>query len=136
LARLLVTNENCQAAFSLDGRWLVTTSSRDFSFWDTQTWQVRRKVPLDLGSAVAGPLAFSRDGRLLAVAANRRDIKLLHPETGAEFATLTAPDSQNLSRVAFSDDGSRLMATTDGRAIQVWDLRTLRHELAGLGLDW
>jgi WD40 repeat protein len=136
LARLLVTNENCMAAFSADGRSLVTTSSRDYSFWDTQTWQVRRKVTLDLGSAVAGPIAFSRNGRLLAVAANRCEIRLLQPETGEELATLTAPDSQNLMRVAFSADGSRLVATTVARAIQVWDLRTLRRELAAMGLDW
>jgi hypothetical protein len=60
----------------------------------------------------------------------------MHPQTGEELATLTAPDPQNLSRVAFSADGNRLVATTVGRAIHVWDLHTLRCELVGMGMDW
>jgi WD40 repeat protein len=135
-ARLLITNDNCVAAFGMDGQSLVTTSSRDYCFWDTTTWQVRRRVKLELAGAVGGPMAFSANGRLLAVAANRRDITLMHPQTGEELATLTAPDPQNLSRVAFSADGNRLVATTVGRAIHVWDLHTLRCELAGMGMDW
>ncbi|HKX62506.1 MAG TPA: WD40 repeat domain-containing serine/threonine protein kinase, partial [Verrucomicrobiae bacterium] len=134
--RLLLTNENSIAAFSTDGRTLVTTSSRDYCLWDTSTWQVRRRVPLDLGSAVAGVIAFSPDGRLLAVAANRREIKLLHPQTGDELATLTAPDPQNLARLVFSPDSARLVATTVGRSIQIWKLSILRRQLAELGLDW
>jgi WD40 repeat protein len=97
---------------------------------------VRRRVKLDLGSAVAGPVAFSSDVRLLAVAANRHAIKLLHPQTGEEYATLTAPDPQNLTRLSFSADGQRLAAATIGRAVQIWDLRVLRRELAELGLAW
>ncbi len=136
LHHILLTNENTIAAFSPDGRTLVTTSSRDYLLWNTQTWQVRRRVPLDLGSAVAGPIAFSPDGRLLAVAANRRDIRLLNPESGDEFSTLTAPDPVNLAHLSFSGDGSRLVAAAVGRSIQLWDLRTLRRDLARLGLDW
>jgi len=133
--RRLITNDNCRAAFSTDGQSLVTASSRDYSFWDTRTWQVRRRVRLDLGSAVGGPIEFSPDGRMLAVAANRRDVKLLHPQTGEEFATLTSPDSQNLSRLAFSADGGWL-AGTGSRAIQIWNVRVLRGELGTLGLAW
>jgi WD40 repeat protein len=133
--RRLITNDNCRAAFSTDGQSLVTASSRDYSFWDTRTWQVRRQVKLNLGSAVGGPIEFSPDGRMLAVAANRRDIKLLHPQTGEEFATLTAPDSQNLSRLAFSADGGWL-AGTGSRVIQIWNLRALRGELETIGLAW
>jgi len=136
LERMLLTNENSIAAFSTDGGTLVTTSSRDYCLWDTATWQVRRRVPVDLGSAVAGMIAFSPDGRLLAVAANRREIKLLHPQSGDELATLTAPDPQNLARLIFSPDSTRLVATAVGRSIQVWKLSILRSELAGLGLDW
>ncbi len=136
LHRILLTNENSIAAFSPDGRTLVTTSSRDYILWNSGSWEVRRRVALELGSAVAGPVAFTPDGRLLAVAANRRDVRLLDPTTGEELATLTAPDPVNLSRLAFSADGSRLAATVVGRSLQVWDLRALRRELAGLGLDW
>jgi tetratricopeptide (TPR) repeat protein len=39
--------------------------------------------------------------------------------------------------LAFSPDGSRLVVVTnDGPAAHVWDLRAIRNELAGRGLDW
>jgi tetratricopeptide (TPR) repeat protein len=39
--------------------------------------------------------------------------------------------------LAFSPDGSRLVVVTnDGPAAHVWDLRAIRKELAGRGLDW
>jgi WD40 repeat protein len=136
LVRRLVTNDNCTVGFSPDGRTLVIASSREYSFRDTSDWQVRHRVALGFGGAVAGPLAFSPDGRLLALAANGRDIQLLNPANGAELATLTAPDAQPLEQIAFSGDGTRLAACLDGRAIQLWDLRMLREELAALGLDW
>jgi serine/threonine protein kinase/WD40 repeat protein len=136
LVRRLVTNDNCTVGFSPDGRTLVIASSRDYSFRETSDWQVRHRVALGFGGAVAGPMAFSPDGRLLALAANGRDIQLLNPANGAELATLTAPDAHRLEQIAFSGDGTRLAASIDGRAIQLWDLRRLREELAALGLDW
>jgi tetratricopeptide (TPR) repeat protein len=39
--------------------------------------------------------------------------------------------------VAFAPDGSRLViVTNDGPAARVWDLRAIRKELAGRGIDW
>jgi WD40 repeat protein len=134
--RLLIAKDNCAIAFSPDGHTLVSSSSREYCFWSTRDWQVRHRVKLDLGAAVPGPIAFSADGRLLALAANRQDIQLLNPETGSEFATLRAPDSRLLHQVVFSGDGSHLAAMIDGRAIQLWDLRALRKELAAMALDW
>jgi tetratricopeptide (TPR) repeat protein len=42
-----------------------------------------------------------------------------------------------VAAAAFSPDGSRLVvATNDGPAVHVWDLRAIRRNLAAMGLDW
>jgi WD40 repeat protein len=41
-----------------------------------------------------------------------------------------------VSSPCFTPDGSRLVVTTEGQGIQVWDLRLIRQQLAGIGLDW
>jgi hypothetical protein len=39
--------------------------------------------------------------------------------------------------MCFSPDGSHLVAThVEFKGIYVWDLRRIREQLAGLGLDW
>ena len=62
-----------------------------------------------------------------------RLIRLVETETGRTLARLESPD---LCRgwPVFSPDGSRLVVTTnDGPAVHVWDLRTIRRQLAGDG---
>jgi eukaryotic-like serine/threonine-protein kinase len=136
LVRQVVTNENAQIAFSPDGRSLVTITTQEYVFWDTTSWQARHRVSLNLFGSVAGSVAFSRDGKLLAIAPDRREIKLLDPQTGEELATLIAPSPETFEYMAISADGSRLAAATMNWVVQVWDLRTLRRELAEFNLDW
>jgi WD40 repeat protein len=136
LVRHLITNESARVVFNPDGRTLVTLTVREYAFWDTATWQARRRVPLDLSGDVPGAIAFSGNGRWLALAPDRRRIVLLDPGTGRELATLTSPSLDNFEQMAFSSDGRYLAAATLNRAIQLWDLLSLRKELTELGLDW
>jgi WD40 repeat protein len=78
---------------------------------------------------------ISADSRTLAVASTMTTIRLMRPDTFEEIATLAAPDTQLIARLAFSRDGSRL-AVGAGKTIHVWDLRALRQSLRHLGLDW
>ncbi len=134
--RQLTTNMNTSAEFSPDGKTLMTCTAQEYCLWDTVDWRVRHRVEIRKGSDTPGPLAFSRDGRVLALAPKRRLIKLLNPQTGAEIASLTAPVVQNLRWLAVSPDGAYVAAFADSGYIQLWDLRLLRRQLAVLGLDW
>jgi WD40 repeat protein len=120
-------------AFSPDGRWLVTSTIEEYRFWAVGTWERRRVIRRDWG--LDGPVAFSRDGRLLALAHSRHAVRLHDAATFAELATLEAPDPWQITSLCFTPAGGLLVATTD-HAIQLWDLPAIRTQLRGMGLDW
>jgi WD40 repeat protein len=90
LIRQLIAQDNARIAISPDGRTLATATPREWVWWDTDSWQPRRRVPLGLLGGVPAPVAFSPDGRLFAIAATRTDVDLLDAHTGEARATLTA----------------------------------------------
>lgn len=125
-----------RAAFSPDGRWLVTSSlTHPRQTWEVGSWQ---EFPYEKRH---GGGVFSPDGKLLALTHRAGSMSLHHglelidAVTGHDLATLAAPNQLHAWSVAFSPDGSQLAVTEYGR-IWLWDLRTVRRELAMMGLDW
>ncbi len=64
-------------------------------------------------------------------------IRLLFPQTGRELAWLSVPEETSLAPQCFTPDGTRLIAygVANGQ-LYIWDLRSIRQQLAELGLDW
>jgi WD40 repeat protein len=120
-------------AFSPDGRWLVTSTIEEYRFWAVGTWERRQVLRRDWG--IAGEAAFSRDGRILALAHSRHAVRLHDAATLAELATLEAPDPRQITWFCFTPTGGLLVATM-GHAIQLWDLPAIRTQLRAMGLDW
>ena len=118
--------------FSPDSRWLVIATDQEYSFFDASTGQRGRRVPVD----GAGPVAFSHDGRLFAIGIRYSVVKLLDVATTEELATLEAPSTPMTGQLAFSPSDTQLAVAGIGQAVQIWDLRTLRRELAARKLDW
>ena len=124
------------ATFSPDGRTLVTGVRTRFSFWDVGSWELKTSLPRGPRS-LAGLIAFTRDGGLLALSQGRHQIQLHDAATLRRLATLETPAGPaNLVGLSLSPDGTRLAATTDYNVVALWDLRRLRQELAALDLDW
>jgi WD40 repeat protein len=120
-------------AFSPDGRWLVTSTIEEYRFWAVGTWERRQVIRRDWG--LDGPVAFSRDGRLLALAHSRYAVRLYDAASFAELATLEALDPRPITWLCFTPAGGLLVATTD-HSIQLWDLPAIRAQLRAMGLDW
>jgi WD40 repeat protein len=125
-----------RVAFSPDGRRLVVGGQGEYRFWETGSWQPGLLLPRDRLEETPGPLAFTRDGRVLAVAPSARRLRLVEPETGRVLATLAPPRGQVILDLSFSPDGAWLAAATDGPAVQLWDLRHVGEELAARKLGW
>jgi serine/threonine protein kinase/WD40 repeat protein len=137
VADLLPQARGTAVVFSPDGRWLVTCTSREWCFWEVGTWQAVRRIPRLQDGYLAGPIAFSANQELLAVGVTRDLVRLVHPATARDLATLRSPDADEIQHLHLTPDCGYLITRTLGPArLQVWDLRRVRAQLRDLGLDW
>jgi serine/threonine protein kinase/WD40 repeat protein/Tfp pilus assembly protein PilF len=129
---------NALPAFSPDNRWLVIGAFQDYSFYqlDGDRWRCSRRLQRDTAAASAGLVAFTPDAQLVALAHSSRSIQLLQTQHWQQLATISTPDSEELTCLRFSPDGSKLAAGTIDGTIQLWDLRLIRARLREMGLDW
>jgi serine/threonine protein kinase/WD40 repeat protein len=131
----LPANHHARAAFSPDGKWLATTAA-ELRVYESGSWKLHRTLPLTKEGTALDDVAFSPDSSLLAVGNSPRGIQLFSPATGARLAILESPQPATLSRLIFSANGSSIAALQYNRAVQVWNLRDLRRQLARMNLDW
>jgi WD40 repeat protein len=127
--------DSARVLFSPDGRWLAVDKfpGQECRLWHVGSWQPGPTIQVSRSFLT---MAFSRDGRLLAIDDAGR-ARLFDPDSGREVATLdagTGPSALFFCLV-FSPDGTQLAAGRD-HIIHLWDLRRIREELASLGLDW
>jgi serine/threonine protein kinase/WD40 repeat protein/Flp pilus assembly protein TadD len=126
-------------AFSPDGHWLVAFSAdlagAPFDFWEVGTWKRGPSIPSSGTQANPAPV-FSPDRGLLAVPVSPQQIRLADAATGQTIAHLTALQPLQAQPLAFSADGTRLIASTNQKTALMWDLRRIRARLREMDLDW
>jgi WD40 repeat protein len=86
------------------------------AFRDTRSLRVRRSFATR--ATVTGSLAFSGDGRMLAVGSDHA-ARVLDVATGVEL--MSVPVDDYYPAVNLSPDGTRLAVTTQGM-VQVWEV--------------
>jgi tetratricopeptide (TPR) repeat protein len=118
-----------QPAFSPDGKWLAA-GRRPSRIWRVEGWQPGPELEGNSAST------FTPDGALVEFG-YEQFVRFRDPETGRALATFEDPDQDRTGSIAFTPDGSRMIciAPETGR-LHVWDLRSIREQLAQLGLDW
>jgi WD40 repeat protein len=119
-----------RAAFSPDGKWLVTAGEQGCRFCRVESWR-----PDWADGKPCTHIAIAPDGGLVALAAGPA-VRLLKGSKAEYIATLDSPEGRTVNELAFSPDGGRLAAASDGQAVVTWDLRLIRRGLADVGLDW
>ena len=119
--------------FSPDGRLLATASYQDSSvkLWETATSRKLRELSTGTGNSLtlAPQIAFSRDNKLIAVAAGENSTKVWDIASGRELQTLAGPQGSVMAAigiyfVAFTPD-NRLVTISD--AMRVWDVTNGRE---------
>ncbi|MBU6401663.1 MAG: hypothetical protein KGS61_15205, partial [Verrucomicrobia bacterium] len=134
--RELATEMSPNLEFSPDGRWLVTSTGSEYRFWRTADWTPAHRIRRPGNDDLPGPLTFSSDGRLLALAETRGVVHLVSPETGETLAQIEPAPAGELVSLAFNADASLLAMTLVGAPPQVWNLRYIRQQLAAMHLNW
>ena len=118
--------------FTRDGSHLVVSAPPRHVLIETGTWQVVRDVP------GRGPSAAHVGVDLLARTDLENRIRLHSFQTGEHIASLEAPPgfTSRVASIDFSPDARFLAAASTTQIVELWDLQTLRRELAAQGLDW
>jgi WD40 repeat protein len=129
---LVPSQSKVLVCFSPDGKWLATTGWGGVCrLWAVDSWQEGPSP-----GATNGFVAFSPNGRMLAVETGQNSVRLVDPDTGREYARLEDPNQDRAGYPAFSPDGTQLVVTGEAQWLHIWDLRAIRAELAQRGLDW
>jgi WD40 repeat protein len=122
--------------FTPDSRALVISRGDEFSFWDVETLQPVLRLQRE-GIPFPGHVAFSPDGRLMALEMAPAVVHLKETATGRTVARLEDPNGDRAAWLAFTPDGASLVVWagyTGG--VHVWNLRAIRARLKEMNLDW
>jgi WD40 repeat protein len=106
---------------SRDGRFLATGGSADdktVALWDPVLFQLKRRIE---AKVIVRALAFSPDGKRLAVGGNKKRVDVYGTRTGKRLETIRGLPGTP-SALAFAPDGKRLLIVTFRGRTEIRDL--------------
>jgi len=108
------------AAFSPDGRRIVTVSSRTVRLWDSETLKTVLELIANNNQLSA---AFSFDGSRLVTTSIDGTAHIWDAASGVHIMVLRGHEAAVLS-AAFSPDGSRIVTASSDKTARIWDAKT------------
>jgi serine/threonine protein kinase/WD40 repeat protein len=122
--------------FTPESRTLIICRGDAYTFWDIETLQAIRRLEVDV-ALYPGFVAFSPDGKLMAMEMAPAVIHLKEVATGRTVARLEDPRGDRSEWLGFTPDGTQLVVVARyAKAIHVWNLRAIRERLKAINLDW
>jgi len=123
------TDAIASVAFSLDGRWLATTSKSDHDLflWDRQNTSAAPLKLIGHDKAIETAL-FSPDGHWLATGSEDNTIRLWNAQNFSDPAIILKGHDGNVNALAFSSDGNWLASGSADTTVRLWDLYALTTE--------
>jgi WD40 repeat protein len=115
-------SEVSDAAFSLDGRYVLTSSSDQTA----KLWNARSGALLKTLSGhkkYVNSVALSRDGTQVLTGSRDGTAKLWDARTGALLNTIMVSTETWVSNAVFSPDGRFVLTTSPASAAKLWDVR-------------
>ncbi len=117
-------------AFSPDGKTLATAGGNQFGrnepnklrLWEVASGTMVRAVPGLKKDGAVKAIAFSPDGKVVAVGGTNNQLVLWDAGTGKEIRVLEAKDK--IFSLAFAPGGKTLAAAGDGGLAGIWDVGT------------
>ena len=122
-------------AFTPDSRRLVTRDAKEYAAWEVGTWRKLASWPADTTS-LAARIRFSPDGTLVAVLQGNDRVQFVRTGDWRVVVTLIGPVQLDLVDMGWNGAGDRFYLLNRDGLVREWNLRTLREELAAMGLDW
>jgi WD40 repeat protein len=131
-----VLGKQTSVFFTPDSRALIIARSDEFSFWDVETLRPVRRLRREVAQ-YPGWVAFSPDGRLMALEMAPAVLHLKEVATGRTVARLEDPHGDRATWQGFTPDGTKLVVVASyASAVHFWDLRVIRTRLKEMNLDW
>lgn len=108
------------AAFSPDGKYLLTKSNSEYILWEIESSTIMLEIPAPLGDAQILGAAFSQDGQYIALIDKDSAITIFEIESAQQ--TLSFQPGLDILAIAFNPDGTYLAGA--GRAVfaAIWDV--------------
>ena len=131
LLHTLPTATSAGAAFSPDGKWIVTAERGVIRQWRADGTAAGWSQHKDDGVRVRGGIEWS--GACIAVITAPTRASLLDAESGAVLAHFDAPGSPTIMALALSADAAQLAIACASGEVFVWDLRVLMQPPVRIG---